>query len=81
MSGPYPDRREILASMLGSAAAPVRIIHDRVSQAVYGGVRGGLRAMSRAGATAMARRHSARFTRATTLAGPSSVSASAAKRP
>ena len=40
--------------VLGGAAAPVRIIHDGVSRAVYGAVSGGLRALSRAGASAVA---------------------------
>jgi len=39
---------------LGAAAAPVRVIHDGVSRAVYAGVGGGLRALGRAGARAAA---------------------------
>jgi pimeloyl-ACP methyl ester carboxylesterase len=36
--------------ILGPAAAPVRVIHDGVSTAVYTGVRGGLRALAGSGA-------------------------------
>jgi pimeloyl-ACP methyl ester carboxylesterase len=41
---------------LGPMAAPVRVVHDGVSQAVYDGVRGALRAASRAGAHLVAQR-------------------------
>jgi hypothetical protein len=36
--------------ILGTAAEPVRIIHDGASRAVYAGVRGGLRSLARGGA-------------------------------
>jgi pimeloyl-ACP methyl ester carboxylesterase len=42
--------------VLGPAAAPVRAIHDGVSQRVYGGVRGALRKASRGGASVLASR-------------------------
>ena len=42
--------------VLGPAAAPVRIVHDGVSRAVYGGVRGALRGGARGGAVLLARR-------------------------
>jgi pimeloyl-ACP methyl ester carboxylesterase len=42
--------------VLGPAAAPVRVIHDGVSRAVYGGVRGALRSGARGGASLLARR-------------------------
>ena len=42
--------------ILGPAAAPVRVIHDGVSRAVYRGVRGGLRAVAEGGARLAARR-------------------------
>jgi len=42
--------------ILGPMAAPVRFVHDGVSEAIYGSVRGGLRAASRRGAGALARR-------------------------
>ena len=45
--------------ILGAAAAPVRVVHDGISRAVYGGVRGGLRAAARGGA-ALARAPRAR---------------------
>ncbi len=41
---------------LGTAAEPVRVIHDGVSRAVYAGVRGGLRSLARGGAE-LAGRH------------------------
>src|SRR3954447_8176481 len=34
---------------LGPAAAPVRLLHDGISRAVYGGVRGGLRLLAQSG--------------------------------
>ncbi len=40
---------------LGPAAAPVRVLHDGISQAVYEGVRGGLRGSARYGALLAAR--------------------------
>jgi pimeloyl-ACP methyl ester carboxylesterase len=43
---------------LGPSAAPVRVLHDGISNAVYGGVRSALRAGSRRGAAALARRGS-----------------------
>jgi pimeloyl-ACP methyl ester carboxylesterase len=39
---------------LGPAAAPVRLLHDGISRAVYGGVRGGLRLLAEGGATVAA---------------------------
>ena len=42
--------------ILGPAAAPVRVIHDGVSRAVYAGVRGGRRGAARGGSRALARR-------------------------
>lgn len=39
---------------LGASAEPVRAVHDSVSEAVYGGVRGALRAASRRGAAVLA---------------------------
>ena len=42
--------------ILGPAAAPVRLVHDGVSRAVYSGVRQGLRAAARGGARLAARR-------------------------
>jgi pimeloyl-ACP methyl ester carboxylesterase len=42
--------------ILGPAAAPVRVIHDGVSRAVYGGVRGGLQALA-GGGTRLAALH------------------------
>jgi pimeloyl-ACP methyl ester carboxylesterase len=42
--------------ILGPAAAPVRVIHDGVSSAVYAGVRAGVKAVARAGARAAALR-------------------------
>jgi pimeloyl-ACP methyl ester carboxylesterase len=39
---------------LGAAAAPVRVVHDGISRAVYGGVRSALRASARGGAHALA---------------------------
>jgi pimeloyl-ACP methyl ester carboxylesterase len=42
--------------ILGPAAAPVRVIHDGVSRAVYNGMRTGLRAAARGGARAAAHR-------------------------
>src|SRR3954452_10633278 len=42
--------------ILGPAAAPVRAVHDGVSSAVYGGVRGALRTASRGGAGLLAQR-------------------------
>jgi pimeloyl-ACP methyl ester carboxylesterase len=42
--------------VLGPWAAPVRVIHDGVSKAVYGGVQEGLRRAARRGAHAAARR-------------------------
>ncbi len=41
--------------ILGPAAAPVRVMHDGISQAVYGAARGGLRAASRGAAALVAR--------------------------
>ena len=41
---------------LGPMAAPVRVIHDGVAKAVYGGVEGGLRGAARSGARVAARR-------------------------
>jgi pimeloyl-ACP methyl ester carboxylesterase len=35
---------------LGLAAAPARVLHDGISRAVYGGVRGGLRLLAQSGA-------------------------------
>src|SRR4051794_25890021 len=43
-------------AILGPAAAPVRVIHDGVSNAVYGGVRAALRTGSRGAATLLSRR-------------------------
>src|SRR3954468_9301975 len=40
--------------ILGTAAAPARVVHDGVSRAVYAGVRGGLRSLAQAGAAAAA---------------------------
>jgi pimeloyl-ACP methyl ester carboxylesterase len=40
--------------ILGPSAAPARVIHDGIAQAVYGGVRGALRVASRGGAVAVA---------------------------
>ena len=40
--------------VLGAAAAPVRIVHDHVSRAVYAGVGGALRAATRGGARLLA---------------------------
>jgi pimeloyl-ACP methyl ester carboxylesterase len=40
--------------ILGPAAAPVRVVHDGVSRAVYAGVRGALRGASRSGARLIA---------------------------
>ena len=42
--------------VLGPAAAPVRVVHDGVSRAVYGGVRSALRSGARGGASLLARR-------------------------
>ena len=42
--------------ILGPAATPVRVVHDGVSRAVYGGVRGALRGGARGGASLLARR-------------------------
>jgi pimeloyl-ACP methyl ester carboxylesterase len=42
--------------VLGRAATPVRVIHDGVSRAVYGGVGGALRSGARGGASLLARR-------------------------
>lgn len=42
--------------ILGPAAAPVRLVHDGVSRAVYGGLQAALRAASHAGARALAAR-------------------------
>jgi len=42
--------------ILGPAAAPVRALHDGIARAVYGGVRGALRAGSRGGAGLLALR-------------------------
>ncbi len=41
---------------LGPAAAPVRLLHDGISRAVYGGVRGGLRLLAHGGAAVAATR-------------------------
>ncbi|HEY7076123.1 MAG TPA: hypothetical protein VH418_12160 [Solirubrobacteraceae bacterium] len=41
-------------SALGAIAAPVRVVHDGISRAVYGGVRGALRVGPRGGARALA---------------------------
>ena len=41
--------------VLGAAAAPVRVVHDGVARAVYGGVRGALRTAAHAGAAVAAR--------------------------
>jgi hypothetical protein len=41
---------------LGPSAAPVRVLHDGISGAVYGGVRGGLRLAAAGGARVLARR-------------------------
>ncbi|MGO9957613.1 MAG: esterase/lipase family protein [Solirubrobacteraceae bacterium] len=41
---------------LGTSAEPVRAVHDAVSDVVYGGVRGALRAASRRGAAVLAMR-------------------------
>jgi pimeloyl-ACP methyl ester carboxylesterase len=41
--------------ILGAAAAPVRVVHDGVARAVYGGVRGALRTAAHAGAGLAAR--------------------------
>src|SRR5215813_5606531 len=41
---------------LGPAAAPVRLLHDGISRAVYGGVRGGLRLAAKGGAALAATR-------------------------
>jgi pimeloyl-ACP methyl ester carboxylesterase len=41
---------------LGLAAAPVRVLHDGISRAVYGGVRGGLRLAAKGGAALAATR-------------------------
>jgi pimeloyl-ACP methyl ester carboxylesterase len=43
-------------NVLGPWAAPVRVIHDGVSKAVYDGVQGGLRGGARGGARVVARR-------------------------
>jgi pimeloyl-ACP methyl ester carboxylesterase len=43
-------------AILGPAAAPARVIHDGVSQAVYGGVRSALKGASRSGAALLASR-------------------------
>src|SRR5215213_3588963 len=42
--------------ILGPWAAPVRVVHDGVAQAVYGGVRHALRLAARGGAGALAAR-------------------------
>ena len=42
--------------ILGPSAAPARVLHDGISSAVYGAVRGGLRAASRGAATVVALR-------------------------
>jgi pimeloyl-ACP methyl ester carboxylesterase len=42
--------------ILGPSAAPARVIHDGIAQAVYGGVRGALRVASRGGAAVVALR-------------------------
>jgi pimeloyl-ACP methyl ester carboxylesterase len=42
--------------ILGSVAAPVRVVHDGVVHAVYGGVRGALRIGARGGASLLAHR-------------------------
>ena len=42
--------------ILGPSAAPARVLHDGISRAVYGTVRGGLRAASRGAATLVALR-------------------------
>ncbi len=41
---------------LGSAAEPVRVVHDSVSRAAYAGVRGGLRSLARGGTELAGRR-------------------------
>ena len=42
--------------ILGAPAKPVRVIHDGIARAVYGGVRGGLRAARARGRAARLRR-------------------------
>ena len=55
VGGLVADLHEAVASRvfdaLGPMGAPVRVVHDGVSSAIYGGVRMGLRALPRGGAT------------------------------